>query len=245
MCLVSRLSWLTLICALGRLSRTHTQSLGALGAPGSEAWAAAAAAALSGDQGGFEFIMTIPFVLFRNATPGQGSADDDDAFFGVTWLQPEQFNETDRSSFVLPGVAKRLPAEGAWQVTLVGAFDAASVLDTAVRIDSFYLDPDDPDKLTYQALAPSNLDTSVGVRFCTRVEADNGDDKASPPDGPAATSVCGEPDIFMSGVTLTSMGACDPDGCPAPTMDNAYCCCEETGSLHFHIVNTGTVTFGG
>ena len=71
-------------------------------------------------------------------------------------------------------------AGGAWQVTLVGSFDAEVVLDTAVRIDSFYLDPDDPDKLTYQALAPSNLDTSVGLRFCTRVEADNGDDKASP-----------------------------------------------------------------
>ena len=66
------------------------------------------------------------------------------------------------------------------------------------------------------------------------------------PDGPAATSVCGEPDIFMSGVTLTSMGACDPDGCPAPTMDNMYCCCEETGTnMIGKLVNTGTVTFGG
>ena len=66
------------------------------------------------------------------------------------------------------------------------------------------------------------------------------------PDGPAATSVCGEPDIVMSGVTLTSMGACDPDGCPSPTMDNMYCCCEETGTnMIGNLVNTGTVTFGG
>ena len=65
------------------------------------------------------------------------------------------------------------------------------------------------------------------------------------PDEPAATSVCGDPSSVISGVTLTSMGACDPDGCPRPTMDNAYCCCEETGSLMIHIVNTGTVTIGG
>ena len=71
---------------LWAVTHARPQSLGALGAPGSEAWAAAAAAALSGDQGGSEFIMTVPFVLFRNATPGQGSADDDDAFFGVTCM---------------------------------------------------------------------------------------------------------------------------------------------------------------
>ena len=66
------------------------------------------------------------------------------------------------------------------------------------------------------------------------------------PDGPAATSVCGDPTIEISGVTVMPMGACDPDGCPAPTMDNMYCCCEETGTnMIGKLVNTGTVTFGG
>ena len=76
--------------------------------------------------------------------------------------------------------------------------------------------------------------------------APDGPAATSVPDGPAATSVCGEPDIVMSGATLMSMGACDPDGCPAPTMDNMYCCCEETGTnIIGELVNTGTVTFGG
>ena len=74
--------------------------------------------------------------------------------------------------------------------------------------------------------------------------APDGPAATSVPDEPAATSVCGDPSSVISGVTLTSMGACDPDGCPRPTMDNAYCCCEETGSIMIHIVNTGTVTIG-
>ena len=64
------------------------------------------------------------------------------------------------------------------------------------------------------------------------------------PDGPAATSVCGEPDIVMSGATLMSMGACDPDGCPPPTMANAYCCCEETSTNQFSEIAGGEITFG-
>merc|ERR1712078_152306 len=52
----------------------------------------------------------------------------------------------------------------------------------------------------------------------------------------------------MAGVTLMPMGACDPDGCPPPTMDNMYCCCEETGTNEFSKINVGegeTITFGG
>ena len=65
------------------------------------------------------------------------------------------------------------------------------------------------------------------------------------PDEPAATSVCGEPSSVISGVTLTSMGACDPDGCPPPTMANAYCCCEETSTNQFSEIAGGEITFGG
>ena len=66
------------------------------------------------------------------------------------------------------------------------------------------------------------------------------------PDGPAATSVCGDPTIDISGVTLMNMGACDPDGCDPPMMPNMFCCCEETGTnMIGKLVNTGTVTFGG
>ena len=78
------------------------------------------------------------------------------------------------------------------------------------------------------------------------------------PDGSAAYSGCGDPsidrlrvtlvsvdDIVLSGVTVMSMGACDPDGCPPPTMDDAFCCCEETGTNQFSTVAGGAITFGG
>ena len=82
--------------------------------------------------------------------------------------------------------------------------------------------------------------------------APDGPAATSVPDGPAAnelqelSSACGPPSSDISGVALMPKGACDPDGCPAPTMDNAYCCCEETGTnIIGELVNTGTVTFGG
>ena len=75
----------------------------------------------------------------------------------------------------------------------------------------------------------------------------------SVPDGPAAnelqelSSACGVASSDIEGVMLIPMGACDSDGCPAPTMDNMYCCCEETGTnMIGKLVNSGgDITIGG
>mmetsp|Transcript_9136 Transcript_9136/g.37415 ORF Transcript_9136/g.37415 Transcript_9136/m.37415 type:complete len:197 (-) Transcript_9136:297-887(-) len=137
------------------LSAAGNGSLASLGPPGSEAWTSALEAALSPDG---PVIMTVPFIY---------QIDNYSYYFGVTWLPPDQFDEANTTSGVIPGIVRKLLGPDEWKVTSVGTFDEDAVRDVAQRIDEFYLI--DENNLQYQALAPGlGQDNSVGARTCTR-----------------------------------------------------------------------------